>query len=215
MAHGYDIPRQLPRPQEKAPTSEVSMKNSLPSARTGNAVLRLMLPAILAGGIAIGCGPQGTQVPQGPQGSQGPQGPQATPSAQYSLVGQWRGVIQGSTVIISIQANGQYMQVSQGSGGTTGQSGPYQLIAPNTIHFTVTDWSPKTVMIYVPNPTCGVPAVPNPTNPGRDSCLQEQEETYPQPPGSSNAYAFNGPNTMTLTDEVYHGSATFTRVTGQ
>ena len=95
------------------------------------------------------------------------------------------------------------------------QAGPYQLVAPDTIIFTVTEWSPKTRMIYVPRPTCGVPGVPNPTNPVRDSCLQWQEETMPKPPGSRYAYVFNGPNTMTLNNEVAKESITFTRVTAR
>lgn len=102
------------------------------------------------------------------------------------------------------------------NGGTqTAQGGPYQLVAPNTIVFSVTDWSPKTRMIYVPNPRCGVPGVPSPTNPRRDSCNQWQEETMPQPPGSRYAYVFNGPNTVTLNNEVARESITFTRVTAR
>jgi hypothetical protein len=193
------------------------MKNSLTSTRTGNAALRLMLPAILASSMAIGCGPQGTQVPQGPQGSQGPQGTQAAPSSQYSLVGQWRTTIQGSALAASFSANGQYLQVITNSDGSqTGESGPYSLFAPNTVSIVITDWSPKTRMMFVPNPTCGVPGVTNPTNPKRDSCLQWQEMTYPKPPDAKMAYVFNGPNSMSMTDEVMGGGAlVFTRVTGQ
>jgi hypothetical protein len=181
------------------------VKNSLNSTVTSNAVVpltRLVLPAILAGSIAIGCGPQAQQAQQAPKSSP---------------VGQWRTVLQGVPLTISIQSNGQYMQEGDPpNGGTkTMQAGPYQLVAPNTIVFTVTEWSPKTRMIYVPRPTCGVPGVPNPTNPRRDSCLQWQEETMPKPPGSRYAYVFNGPNSMTLNNETAKETITFTRVAGQ
>ena len=95
------------------------------------------------------------------------------------------------------------------------QAGPYQLTPPNTIHFTVTNWSPKTRWNFVPNPRCGVPGVPNPTNARRDSCNTEQEWTLPQPPGSTYAYSFNGPNTMVLSNENSQEKITFARVTGQ
>jgi hypothetical protein len=204
-----------------ATIQEVPLKNSLIPKETGNAVLRLMLPAILACGVATGCGPQtpqGGQPPQGPLGSQGPQGtpgPQAAPASQSGLVGQWREVTQGTTVTVTIQANGQYMILMQppNGGAQSADGGPYQLIAPNTIVLTVTDWSPKTKWMYVPNPTCGVPGVPVPTNPQRDSCRQWQEWTLPEPPGGTDTYVFNGPNSVTMTDE--HGSTTYTRVATQ
>jgi hypothetical protein len=187
------------------------MKNPLIPTGTSKAVLRLILPAILAGSMAIGCGPQAGQVPQAGPLPQSPQSP------QYSLAGQWRTVLQSGTLTITIQANGQYMQMGvPPNGGTqTAQGGPYALIAPNTIVFSVTDWSPKTRMIYVPNPRCGVPGVPSPTNPRRDSCNQWQEETMPQPPGSRYAYVFNGPNSVTLNNEQAQETITFTRVTAQ
>ena len=208
------------------------MKNSLTPTGTSDAVLhaaRWVFPAILAVSMATGCGPQaapGGQAPQGPLGSQGPQGtpvpqgtqgPQAAPASQSGLVGQWRTVLQGNTVTITIQANGQYTQVGvpQNGGTQTAQGGPYQLAAPNTIHFTVTDWSPKTKWMFVPNPRCGVPGVPNPTNPQRDSCRQWQEWTEPQPPGSTYAYTLNGTNSMTLNNENAQEQITFTRVAAQ
>jgi hypothetical protein len=146
-----------------------------------------------------------------PQGSQGPQ------ASQSGLVGQWRTTLQSGILTLTIAASGQYMQtgVPQNGGTQTMQAGPYQLTAPNTIHFTVTDWSPKTRWIFVPNPRCGVPGVPNPTNPQRDSCHQQQEWTMPQPPGSTYAYVFSGPNSMTLNNENAQESITFTRVAGQ
>jgi hypothetical protein len=182
---------------------------------TSNAVLRLILPAILAGSLAIGCGPQAGQAPQGPGSPLLPQSPQAPQDS--NLVGQWRTTLQSGTLTITILATGQYTQLGvPPNGGTqTAQGGPYQLVAPNTIVFSVTDWSPKTRMIYVPNPRCGVPGVPSPTNPRRDSCNQWQEETMPQPPGSRYAYVFNGPNTVTLNNEVARESITFTRVTAR
>ncbi len=176
------------------------MKISLHSTVTTNAVPRLtrfVLAAILAGSIVIGCGPQAAQ------------------AQQSSLVGQWRTPYQGGTATLTIQANGQYMLVTQpGNGGAqSAAGGRYQLVAPNTIVLTVTDWSPKTKWMYVPNPRCGVPGVAVPTNPQRDSCKQEQEMTLLKPPGGRDTYVFNGPNTVVMTDE--HGSGTYTRVTGR
>jgi hypothetical protein len=204
------------------------MKNSLTSTGTSDAVLcltRWIFPALLACSMAIGCGPQGGQAPAGPLGSQGPQGtpapqgpqvPQAPSASQSGLVGQWRASLQSGTVTISIAATGQYLQQGMTTTGVqTMQSGPYQLTAPNTIHFTVTDWSPKTKWMYVPNPRCGVPGVPNPTNPARDSCRTEQEWTEPQPPGSTYAYTFNGTNSMTLNNENAQEAINLTRVAGQ
>ncbi|MGO9325051.1 MAG: hypothetical protein ACLP07_10855 [Terracidiphilus sp.] len=173
------------------------MKSSLIPIRTSNAALRLVLPAILAGSLAIGCGPQAAQAQQWQQ---------APPASQSSLVGQWRTVLQGNTVTITIEANGQYMQVGvpQNGGTPLAQGGPYQLIAPNTIVFTVTDWSPKSKIILVP---CGIPNDP--------VCNVQRVENIPQPPGSRYAYVFNGPNSMTLNNEQAKETITFTRVTAQ
>ncbi len=82
------------------------------------------------------------------------------------------------------------------------QAGPYQLIAPNSIIFTVTNWSPKSRIMLVP---CGIPN--NPT------CNVQRLVNYPKPPGSEYAYTFNGPNSMTLSNQT--GPMTFTRVMGQ
>jgi hypothetical protein len=164
------------------------VKSSLIPTGTSNAALRLVLPAILAGSLAIGCGPQAAQ------------------AQQSSLVGQWRTVLQGNTVTITIEANGQYMQVGvpQNGGTQTAQGGPYQLVAPNTIVFTVTDWSPKSRIILVP---CGIPNDP--------VCNVQRVENMPQPPGSRYAYVFNGPNSMTLNNEQAKETITFTRVTAR
>ena len=175
------------------------MKISLHSTVTTNAVprlTRLALPAILAGSMVIGCGSQAQQAPK------------------YNLVGQWRTVLQGNTVTITIQANGQYMQlgVPQNGGTQTAQGGPYQLIAPNTIVFTVTDWSPKVKVMYIPEPG-PVPSVPNPVGPyPGPNGPQYQTYAIPHPPGSRYAYVFNGPNTLTLNNETAKETITFTRV---
>jgi len=183
------------------------MKNSPIPTGTSKAVLRLILPAILAGSMAIGCGPQAGQVPQAgpsPQAPRSPQSPAFQQAPQSSLVGQWRTVLQGSTLTITILANGQYTQLGvPPNGGTqTAQGGPYALIAPNTIAFSVTDWSPKTRMNFVP---CG-----DPNNP---VCNQPQQQPIQQPPNSSYAYRFNGPNTLILSNPNTREVITFTRVT--
>jgi hypothetical protein len=121
----------------------------------------------------------------------------AAGAQQYSLVGQWRGVFQGITMTISIQANGQYSQLAQSATAKTEQAGPYRLAAPNTIIFSVTTWAPTSTSVYYPtSPSTG----------------EWKQRTLPKPLGASDSYVFNGPNTMTLTDQATHGSITLTRV---
>lgn len=124
-------------------------------------------------------------------------GAMAAAAQENSLVGTWRGVYQGITLTIVIQADGQYTQTAQSGTLMTEQSGPYQLSAPNTIVFSVTNWSPRTQQIYHPTGTVGGYYTSEPTA---------------MPPGATDSYVFNGPNTLTLTDQVMHGSITLTRV---
>ena len=115
------------------------MKSSLFPLRTSGAVLRVIFPAILAGCLIIGY-------------------PQAAHAQQASLLGQWRATIQSGTITISFMSNGQYDQTGVTKTGTqTMQAGPYKLVAPNSIIFTVTNWSPKSKIMLVP---CGIPNDP-------------------------------------------------------
>jgi hypothetical protein len=82
------------------------------------------------------------------------------------------------------------------------QAGPYQLVAPNSIIFTVTNWSPKSKMMLVP---CGIPNEP--------VCNVQRVENMPKPPNSEYVYVFNGPNAMTLSNQT--GAINFTRVKAQ
>lgn len=164
------------------------MKTSLIHAHVpvrSSAVLRLVLPAMLACGLAIGCGPQAAQ------------------AQQTGLVGQWRTTLPTGTLTLSFLANGQYTQLGVPAHGGTplAQSGPYTLVAPNTIVFTVTDWSPKTRIDIVP---CGIPNDP--------VCNVQRVDSIPKPPGSRYAYVFNGPNSMTLNNEQAKETITFTRL---
>lgn len=121
----------------------------------------------------------------------------AAGAQQNSLVGQWRGVFQGITITISIQSTGQYSQLAQSATAQTEQAGPYKLIAPNTIVFSVTTWAPTSTSVYVPtSPTTG----------------RWEPRKLSKPPGATDFYVFNRPNTMTLTDQMTHGSITMTRV---
>jgi hypothetical protein len=120
-----------------------------------------------------------------------------TPAQQNSLAGQWRGANQGITITIVIQPNGQYSQLAQSGTMMTQQSGPYKLVAPNTIEFSVTNWAPKTQQIYHATGTVGG---------------YYTTQVVTKPPGATDTYVFNGPNTMTLTDQMTHGSITMTRV---
>jgi hypothetical protein len=121
----------------------------------------------------------------------------AVPAQENSLVGQWRGVIGTITLTIVIQPNGQYSQLAQSGTLMTQQSGPYRLVAPNTIIFSVTNWAPKTQQIYHPTGTVGG---------------YYTTEIVAKPPGATDTYVFNGPNTIILTDQMMHGSITMTRV---
>jgi hypothetical protein len=174
------------------------MKSSLIPTGTSNARLRRILPAILAGSLAIGCGPQTTP---SPQAQPSPFSPQPAPTApQSSLVGQWRTTVSSGTITITFMSNGQYDQTGVTTTGVqTMQAGPYQLVAPNSIIFTVTNWSPKSRMMLVP---CGIPNDP--------VCNVQRLQNFPKPPNSEYAYVFNGPNTMTLSNQT--GPMTFTRV---
>ena len=184
-------------------------ESSLIPAGTSNACLRLILPAILTVSPAIGCGPQTAQGPQSPQSPFLPQSPQAapapqsTPAPQSGLVGQWRTTVQTGTITIAFMSNGQYDQTGLTTTGIqTMQAGPYQLVAPNSIIFTVTNWSPKSRVMLVP---CGIPNNP--------VCNVQRLVNYPKPPNSEYAYTFNGPNTMTLSNQT--GPMTFTRLARQ
>jgi|GEM_PF-6930026 len=177
------------------------MKSSLIPIGISNAHLRLILPAILAGSLVIGCGPQ---TAPSPQAQPSPFSLQPAPAApQSSLLGQWRTTVSTGTIAITFMSNGQYDQTGVSTGGVqTMQAGPYQLVAPNSIIFTVTNWSPKTRIVLV---RCEIPNSP--------VCNVQRLVNYPKPPGSEYAYVFNGSNTMTLSNQT--GPMTFTRVMRQ
>lgn len=123
-------------------------------------------------------------------------GATAASAQQNNFVGQWRGYINGITLTVVFQADGQYIQTLQSGPYMTQQSGPYKLADPNTIIFSVTDWQPKTQQIYHQNGAGGGYYTTEPTA---------------MPSGATNSYVFNGPNSVTMTDQVYHGSITLTR----
>ena len=73
----------------------------------------------------------------------------ASPAQQGSLVGQWHGVIgNGIDLTLVIEPNGQYSQLAKAGKLMAWQSGPYKLMAPNIVIFSVTDWQPRTVPLY-------------------------------------------------------------------
>jgi hypothetical protein len=78
----------------------------------------------------------------------------------------------------------------------TQQSGPYKLVAPDTIIFSVSEWAPKTQQIYHPTGTVGGYYTPQNT---------------PKPPGATDTYVFSGPNTVVLTDQTTHGAIKMVR----
>jgi len=145
---------------------------------------RFVLPAILVfGAVAISAQQMGGSVGNAQQ--------------QSSLVGQWRGVYSGVTITIVIQANGQYSQLAQSGTVMTQQSGPYKLVAPNAIVFSVTDWAPKTMPVYHATGTAGGYYV---------------QQSMAKPAGAVDTYVFKGANTVILTDQMTHASITMTRV---
>jgi hypothetical protein len=121
----------------------------------------------------------------------------AAAAQQNIFVGTWRGVSSGITLTVVIEANGQYSQIAQSRTLMTQQSGPWKLVASDTIVFSVTDWQPKTMPVYHPTGTVGG---------------YYTQEPMAKPPAVMDSYVFNGPNTVTLTDQVMHVSITMTRV---
>jgi len=186
------------------------------SCGTGLQRLRsFALLAILALGAVVACRP-----PESP----GIGGSIDNNSNNSSFVGQWRGVYQSMTITIVIQPNGQYSQLAQAGTLMTQQSGPYTLVPPSTIVFSVTDWQPKTQQVYHPYPTGG-PSNRSPDGNSRNGNQNPNQrdntpsaggyytsEAVAKPPGATDAYIFNGPNTITLTDQMTHGSITMNRV---
>jgi hypothetical protein len=126
------------------------------------------------------------------------------PTNSNSFVGTWRGVFQSITFTIVIQPNGQYTQTAQSGSLMTQQSGPYRLVAPNTIIFSVTSWAPTTQKIYHPYPPSkkGMPATNG----------YYTNQRVAKPPGATDSYVFKGANTFILTDQMTHGSITMNRV---
>jgi hypothetical protein len=195
--------------------------------------------------LTIACGPSGSPGPSagptpgnapapGTNPSPGPgfnPGPGSNPgngptpsatSASSGFVGQWRGTSEGITFTIVFEPNGQYSQLAQSGTLMTQQSGPYTLVPPNTLIFSVTDWEPKTQQIYHPDPTGGQNKRgqqgpngngQNPNHPdnGPSTGGYYTPQNVPKPPGGTFTYVFNGPNTFTMTDQNFHGSITLTR----
>jgi len=121
----------------------------------------------------------------------------AASAQQNSLVGKWRGVYRGITLTIAIQPNGQYTQTAVSGTVQTMQSGPYKLVSPNTIVVSVLEWAPKTMQVYHPTGTVGGYYTAEPAS---------------KPPGATDQYAFNGPNSLPLTDLMNRGAIPMTRV---
>ena len=166
------------------------MKKSLLTSGAADRFLRickLILAAVLVLGPTLAAAQVSGTIGQ----------PQNSGQSQNSLVGQWRGVYQRITITIVIQPNGQYTQTAQSGTVMTLQSGPYRLVAPNTIIFSVTNWQPKTMPVYHATGTTGGYYTQQPTT---------------KPPGATDTYVFNGANTLILTDQVIHGSITLARV---
>lgn len=169
------------------------MKQSLIPSGIAETLLRpcrFVLPAILILGAAAANAQIGGPVGQLP-------GNRGANTNSNSLVGQWRGVYRGITLTMVIQPNGQYTQTAQSGSVMTLQSGTYKLIPPNTIGFVVIDWQPKTMSVYHPTGTVGG---------------YYTQEPLAKPPGSVDTYVFKGANTVVFTDQMMHGSITFTRV---
>ena len=152
-------------------------------------ICRFVLPAVLAFSAVAAS----AQQIGGTVGNMQPQ----QQTKQPSLVGQWRGVSGRITITIVIQPNGQYSQLAEMGTVMTTQSGPYKLVAPNIIAFSVTNWAPKTMPVYHATGTVGG---------------YYTQQPLVKPPGAVDTYVFKGANTVVLTDQMTHGSITMTRV---
>ena len=124
-------------------------------------------------------------------------GATAAAAQQNSLIGKWRGFYNGITITVVIEPTGQYTQTAQSGTLMTLQSGPYKLIAPNTIIFYVTNWQPRTMPVYHPTGTVGG---------------SYTQEPMAKPPDVTNTYVFKAANTVVFTEPATHGSITMTRV---
>jgi hypothetical protein len=148
---------------------------------------RLVLPAILVLGATAAAAQMGGTLGQ----------PLNSGQPQNSLTGQWRGVYNGITITVVIEPTGQYTQTAQSGTLMTLQSGPYKLVAPNTIIFCVTSWQPRTMPVYHPTGTVGG---------------YYTQEPMAKPPDVTNTYVFKAANTVVFTEPATHGSITMTRV---
>lgn len=164
------------------------MKKSLMTSRTADAFLR-MSRLISATIVMLGATAAMAQM-GGPVG-------QPLNNNRNSLVGQWRGVYNGITITVVIEPTGQYTQTAQSGTLMTMQSGPYRLIAPNTIIFYVTDWQPRTMPVYHATGTVGG---------------YYTQEPLVKPPDATNTYVFKAANTVVFTEPGTRGSITMARV---
>ncbi len=124
-------------------------------------------------------------------------GATAARAQQNDFVGQWRGIASGMTITLVVQPDGRFTMTEQSGTLMTQQSGPYKLVAPNTIVFTVAEWQPSTMPVYHPTGTVGG---------------YYTQEPMAKPPDGLYSYVFNGPNTVVLTDQVMHGTITMNRL---
>jgi hypothetical protein len=160
----------------------------------------LLLALILALDLATGCRPSGGVAPgpSGPIGGSTSPGGGSNPGSDNAgnFAGQWRGMMGNITVTFTFQSSGQYTLLVQSPTVTQQQSGSYRLTPPNFIAFTLTDWQPRTQSVY------------HETGP---SSGYYSQIPVPRPADTNNTYLFNGPNTLTLTDQATQGSVTLTR----
>ncbi len=166
------------------------MKESLLTSGAADRILRicrLVLPAILVLGATAAAAQVGGTLGQ----------PLNSGRPQNSLVGQWRGVYNGITITVVVEPTGQYTQTARSGTLMTMQSGPYRLIAPNTIIFYVTDWQPRTMPVYHATGTVGG---------------YYTQEPLAKPPDATNTYVFKAANTVVFTEPATHGSISMTRV---
>ncbi len=113
-----------------------------------------------------------------------------------NIAGQWSGTMYNISLhftFYSAGPTGQYGLDFEGPAITSGQSGTYRLVPPNTIAFTVTGWEPTAMTVYhVTGPSTGF----------------NTQDPVPKPSDATDTYVFNDPNTMTLTDQATNGSVT-------
>ena len=115
---------------------------------------------------------------------------------QNPFVGVWRAATEMGTITTVMGPDMRYSEQVVAGSIMTLQQGNY-VINGDLVSFEVLDWEPKTMPRYQPLGTQGGYWTEVPTT---------------KPPGGTFRFHFTSPNTVTMQDVNFGGSATFTRI---